>query len=133
MGVSRIEQETTIQISREGTIARVWTSDTRMIAKLDKKCEEPGTSWHCVKEEPFAGSDEIASKFYEVDKRMISFRTRPAKQRELTPEELAQLRERMQKMREAQQRAKEMGDDAAAELLEDQIEDLEEEEGGESG
>ena len=101
MGVSIMEQETTISLSRTDSSADIWTSDTMMMTKLDRLCEEAPENYKCIEEgrlivPPGSKAEpEIASKRYRIsDKKLLSFRSKRVV-RELTDEQREALRERM--------------------------------------
>lgn len=83
------EQETVICIDRETRAARIYTSDTRFINKLDKLYE---------RKRVHRNEDGITAVEYEVAEKLISFRSGLSK-RVYTDEERAALSERMKKMR----------------------------------
>lgn len=67
------EQETIIQISRNGNIMSIYTSDSSMIIKLDHLCEK-SEHYKCTKVHTVEG--KVVSKEYEATKKMLSFRTK---------------------------------------------------------
>lgn len=75
MGVMIEEQETTISIYRDGETAEIYTSDSTMMTKLDKRVRENPESWRCVRVETMGDGAEIVAKWYECPKRLISFRS----------------------------------------------------------
>lgn len=83
------EQETVICIDRETRAARIYTSDTRFINKLDKLYE---------RKRVHRNEDGITAVEYEVAEKLISFRSGLSK-RVYTDEERAARSERMKKMR----------------------------------
>ncbi|WP_314797871.1 hypothetical protein [uncultured Selenomonas sp.] len=83
------EQETVICIDRETRAARIYTSDTRFINKLDKLYE---------RKRVHRNEDGITAVEYEVAEKLISFRSGKTT-RVYTDEERAALSERMKKMR----------------------------------
>lgn len=83
------EQETVICIDRETRAARIYTSDTRFINKLDKLYERKMVH---------RNEDGITAVEYEVAEKLISFRSGKTT-RVYTDEERAALSERMKKMR----------------------------------
>lgn len=90
------EQETTIQISRAGEEALVWTSDRTMMTRLDRLCRKSG-KYSLVDTGKSHG--ETVSKTYRVhDKRLVSFRADVVK-RGMTDEQRAALSERMRAAR----------------------------------
>ena len=64
-GLSTIEQETVIVIDRNERCARIYTSDTRFINKLDKLYE---------RRRVHRNADGITAVEYEVPEKYISFR-----------------------------------------------------------
>ena len=100
MRVELCEQETVITIARDGRGARVWTSDTTMMTKLDKLCAASPENYHLDKNGTFEDGS-IANKFYSIaDKSLVSFRMAKAK-RELTEEQRAAISERLKAGRES--------------------------------
>lgn len=84
------EQETVITIDRETRRATIYTSDTRYINKLDKRYER--TREHI-------NNGKIAAVEYEVDEKLISFRSGIVKQN-LTEEQRQKIAVRLKKGRE---------------------------------
>lgn len=84
------EQETVICIDRETRAARIYTSDTRFINKLDKLYE---------RKRVHRNEDGITAVEYEVAEKLISFRSGVIKLN-LTEEEKRIRSERMKKLRE---------------------------------
>lgn len=74
MNVPVYEQETTISFSRAEKVARIWTSDTTIMTKLDKLVERDPKNWECKLQKDKDG-DVIAKDYMVRDKRLISFRT----------------------------------------------------------
>lgn len=83
------EQETVIQIDRAGDMARVYSTDATMINKLDKKYARYKTHKQ---------SRKIVGVEYRVNKRLLSWRSAPAKCN-LTEEQKKAAAERMRKLR----------------------------------
>jgi hypothetical protein len=83
------EQETVICIDRETRAARIYTSDTRFINKLDKLYE---------RKRVHRNEDGITAVEYEVAEKLISFRSGIVKQN-LTDEQRQQIRERLNRGR----------------------------------
>ena len=75
MSVMIEEQETTISIYRDGETAEIYTSDSTMMTKLDKRVRENPEAWKCVRVETIGDGAEIVAKWYECPKRLISFRS----------------------------------------------------------
>lgn len=84
------EQETVICIDRETRAARIYTSDTRFINKLDKLYE---------RKRVHRNEDGITAVEYEVAEKYISFRKGIVRQ-QLTDEQKRIRSERMKKLRE---------------------------------
>lgn len=84
------EQETVITIDRETRRATIYTSDTRYINRLDKRYER--TREHI-------NNGKIAAVEYEVDEKLISFRSKVTK-KNLTEEQRQAFSERMKKSKE---------------------------------
>lgn len=84
------EQETVICIDRETRAARIYTSDTRFINKLDKLYE---------RKRVHRNEDGITAVEYEVAEKLISFR-RGVVKLNLTEEEKRERAARLQKRRE---------------------------------
>ena len=83
------EQETVICIDRETRAARIYTSDTRFINKLDKLYE---------RKRVHRNEDGITAVEYEVAEKLISFRSGVVK-RNLTDEQRQQIGERLNRGR----------------------------------
>lgn len=84
------EQETVICIDRETRAARIYTSDTRFINKLDKLYE---------RKRVHRNEDGVTAVEYEVAEKLISFRKGIVRQ-QLTDEQKHIRSERMKKLRE---------------------------------
>ena len=93
-GTSVSEQETIIQISRDGKKANIYSTDTLMINKLDKIAKR--------KKEVLCDG-KLAAVEYEVDKKMVKV-SAARKNKELSEEERARRAERMKKVREIKNR-----------------------------
>ena len=83
------EQETVIQLDRNGTVCHVYTTDSTMMTKLDKKYKR--VKQDCVNGKPIAA-------YYEFDKKLLSFRSIVPK-RTLTAEQKEAATERLKKGR----------------------------------
>ena len=83
------EQETVICIDRETRAARIYTSDTRFINKLDKLYE---------RKRIHRNEDGVTAVEYEVAEKLISFRSGVVK-RNLTDEQRQQIGERLNRGR----------------------------------
>lgn len=100
MSVAVYEQETIIQFSRDSKSAEVYTSDTTVMNRLDKLCEQ-SDSYTLIDTDVSQLNGEVVAKKYSVtDKSLISFRKNKSK-RELTSEMREALSERMKKARDA--------------------------------
>ena len=80
--VSLDEQETTINFCRDTDIAAVYTSDTTVMTKLDRKCREFPDVYRVVQQDDYG-------KWYEFPKSRIGFKP-PA--RELSERQRENLR-----------------------------------------
>lgn len=74
MGVMLEEQETIINTHRTSDTAEIWTSDSTMITKLDRRVKENPETWKCVKVERSRDDGRVVAKEYRCPKKMISFR-----------------------------------------------------------
>lgn len=72
MSVMLEEQETSISIMRTSDKAEIYTSDSTMIYRLDKKCKEYPDTWKCISIERSFG--EIVAKVYSCPKKLVSLR-----------------------------------------------------------
>lgn len=88
-GLPTAEQETVITIDRETRCARIYTSDTRYINKLDKRYERVRVH---------RNADGITAVEYEVPEKLVSFRS-GVTTRVYTDEERRILSERAKKQR----------------------------------
>ena len=88
MNVPVLEQETTISFSRAEKVARIWTSDTTVMTKLDKLVERDPKNWKCNLQKDKDG-DVIAKDYLVQEKRLIAFRA----ERVLTEEQKEKLRQ----------------------------------------
>lgn len=89
MSVSLSEQETIISYSRDEDFAYIWTSDSTIMTKLDKRVESGDYEIFDI------GKDmdgNLLSKEYRCPKNLISFRS---KKKELTEEQKQASGERM--------------------------------------
>mgnify|MGYP000911517822 CR=1 FL=1 len=85
-GLSIEEQETVICIERSTGIAHIYTSDTRMVTKLDKKYERTNE---------YRNQDGITAVEYEVPESFIQFATK-RRTMTLSDAQRDELRKRMQ-------------------------------------
>lgn len=90
MAVSISEQETVIQIDRETGKANIYTSDARVITKLDKIYDRT---------EVHKQGRSITAVEYQVPEKLISFRKGTAKRKPLTEAEKKRRAENMKKVR----------------------------------
>ena len=92
------EQETVIQFNREGKGCKIWTSDSTMMTKLDKRCRQAPELYTMLKE-THTQDGETAGKFYELkDKTMLSLRSVKVK-RVMTEEQKQEAAERLRNSR----------------------------------
>ncbi len=91
MRIPANEQETVIQISRDGNEANVWTSDVTMMTRLDKLVRRSPENYRLRDEGHSRIGGELVNKEYTItDKSLISFR--PAKvKRDLSDEQRAEI------------------------------------------
>ena len=93
MGLSLQEQETSISIMRDEDRAIVYTSDSTVITKLDKKI---GDDWKL--EDVHRMDGKVIAKTYSCPKKFISFRAKSTK-RDLTDEQRKELSDRLRAAR----------------------------------
>ena len=92
------EQETTISFYRDGKLVDVWTSDTTVMTKFDRKCVESPEDYKCI-EVGKSLDGTLTNKRYTIsNKKLVSFRNRNAK-REMTDEQRAKAAERLRQAR----------------------------------
>lgn len=84
MFVPTAEQESTINIFRDSDVAKVYTSDTTMITKLDKMVAKQPDKYKIVKQDEYG-------KWYEFPKKLLRF----ASEREYTDEQREQMHQRL--------------------------------------
>ena len=88
------EQETTISFSRDNNDVDVWTSDTTMMTKLDRLCENSPNEYRCI-EVGKSLDGLLANKRYTIkNKKLVSFRSATTK-REISDEQRKALAQRM--------------------------------------
>lgn len=93
MSVMLEEQETSISIMRTSDKAEIYTSDSTMIHRLDKKCKNNPDTWKCIRVERSFG--EIVAKVYSCPKKLVSLRNCVITTRNSgNPESLERYRER---------------------------------------
>ena len=90
------EQETVIHISRNSDTAKIWTSDSTAMTRLDKNVQKNPEEWKLEKVERFTDGS-ISGKWYCCPKRLISYRAKTAT-RELTEEQRKEIGERLNKI-----------------------------------
>lgn len=73
MNVPVMEQETTVNFGRAEKVARIWTSDTTVMTKLDKLVEKDPKNWVCRLQKDKEG-DVIAKEYIVQNKKLVSFR-----------------------------------------------------------
>lgn len=84
-GIPTNEQETTIQFDRDGNKARIWTSDTTVMTKLDRLVKDSDL-WEST---DIVTADDIAfviAKEYRCPKEMITFRSKKVTGRKMSEE-----------------------------------------------
>ena len=92
MNVPLEEQETVIQFNRTDDYATIYTSDSTMITKLDKCCEEAPEFYKLQKEDHFRDGSVSGKTYILSDRKMLSFRK---SKRVYSEEERQMLRERL--------------------------------------
>ena len=95
--VPTYEQETTISFSRDGDEVDVWTSDTTMMTKLDKKCEESPKDYKCIEVGKSLDGLLVNKRYTINNKKLVSFRSGIGK-RTFTDEQRAKAAERMRQV-----------------------------------
>lgn len=90
--ISLDEQETYIGYMRTDAYAKICTSDTTQITRLDKLCRLNPDMYQ------FEGEDGAYKRYICMDKNMISFRS---KKREVSEDQRKAASERLQKYRDA--------------------------------
>lgn len=74
MNVPLEEQETVIQFNRTDDYATIYTSDSTMITKLDKCCEEAPEFYKLQKEDHLRDGSVSGKTYILSDRKMLSFR-----------------------------------------------------------
>ena len=87
------EQETTINFTRDGKMASVWTSDTTVMTKLDHKVEDYPEKYKVV-DVGYSQQGDLVCKTYEFPKKLLSYRSG----REMSEEQKQLAAERFRKM-----------------------------------
>ncbi len=98
MKLTMEEQETIIRLERLSENAIIYTTDTTVMTKLDKKCEGEPDYWYRTEEGFLEG--ELISKTYECPKSFVSFRNKPKQGKPMTYEQKMVLSERMKDLHE---------------------------------
>lgn len=93
------EQETTIQISRDGKEIHLWTCDNTRLTKMQKLINAPGSLWKLTETTYNKNGEPTGYSFVCSDKRMISLKPKMAERAQKTEEEKQAARERMIKLR----------------------------------
>lgn len=88
------EQETTISFSRDGNEADVWTSDTTMMTKLDRLCENSPNEYECIEVGKSLDGLLTNKRYIIKNKKLVSFRSGVSK-RKITDEQRARAAEHM--------------------------------------
>lgn len=96
MSIPTSEQETVICFGRNDTEVTVWTSDSTVMTKLDKKVNDQNSPWELSDETTTIDGD--VTKTYKAPKKLISFR-KTITTRELTEEQKQEAVERMRNLR----------------------------------
>ena len=99
MSIAIEEQETVINFRRDSKYADIWTSDTTVMTKLDRKVKDQ-EEWKCVSVEHLQDGT-LAAKSYTCPKKLVSFRgTTHTNSRVYTEEEKKAAAERLRIARE---------------------------------
>ena len=104
MNVPVEEQETVVNYNRSGQYAEVYTSDSTVMTKLDKRVKESG-DWKLVRTEKFQDGN-VAAKVYRCPKKLVSFRGSTST-RVMTDEQKQQAAERLKLLRNKKNETKE--------------------------
>lgn len=97
MSIPTNEQETVIRFGRDDPCVNVWTSDTTVMTKLDRLCNNENSPYKCTKICNIG--QQIAYKEYKIDdKTLVSFRSKKP-ERIMTDEQRMQAAERLRKAR----------------------------------
>lgn len=70
------EQETHVNFMRGDTRAKIYTSDSTMMTKLNKLLAVKNTEWKLEYEERLERTGELIGRCYSCPKKFISFRTK---------------------------------------------------------
>lgn len=98
MRPSAEEQETHISWGRLDDKARIYTSDSTEMTRLDKLVKNNPDEWKFIEQTTHEG--DIVGKFYECPKRLVSLRLKTTVARELTEEQKEAFVKRMSESRE---------------------------------
>ena len=104
MNVPVEEQETVVNYSRSGQYAEVYTSDSTVMTKLDRRVKQ-SSDWELIKTERFQDGS-IAAKVYRCPKKLVSFRGSMST-RVMTDEQKQQAAERLKLLRNKNNETKE--------------------------
>lgn len=96
------EQETTIQISRDGNEINLYTSDNLRVTKMQKLINAPGTTWRLIKTSYNKEGEPTGYFFVCSDKIMLTLRPKKAVHKPQTEEMKEAARARMKKLRAKQ-------------------------------
>ena len=99
MGLCIEEQETNINFSRGGSRAKIYTSDSTMITKLDKLIRIENTEWKLERVIKSKNGEEVG-RVYSCPVEFVSFRKKKVS-RIFTDEEKKARREQLLKNRKA--------------------------------
>lgn len=95
MGVAISEQETTINFSRDSDVVTIWTSDRRVMTKLDRMVEQ--SLYYTLERVDKTKEGDLIAKVYAIShKRLLSFRKNIPT---LTPEQKKEMAERLERLR----------------------------------
>lgn len=93
MGLAHEEQETIINFMRDDQYCTVYTTDTTIMTKLDRRVKNT-KEWELIKTE-YLQDGTLVSKTYKAPKRLISFRSSLTGRRLMTDEEKRRAGERL--------------------------------------
>lgn len=98
MGLSIEEQETHINFMRGDNRAKIYTSDTTMMTKLNKLVELENTEWKLEYEEHLKRTGELIGKCYSCPVSFLTFRKKVIS-REYTDEQREQIGKRLREIK----------------------------------
>ncbi len=104
MGLAIEEQETYISFYRDDGKVHLYTSDTLMIARMEKMMKEPNCEWKLVKKDYARGTDEVVGCEYEGPRKLVSIKSHG---RIFTEEQLKVMKERGKMLQEMRKRKEE--------------------------